>query len=71
MTVPRFDVTPFLVQDEGQHFDRKSLFEGPDESKRPRDRRSDEPSPGLHFLAFSPTSGSLRPGPSGTGRLPA
>ena len=26
---PLFDVQPFLNQDEGQHFDRKSLFHGP------------------------------------------
>ena len=26
---PQFDVTPCLSQDEGQHFDRKSLFHGP------------------------------------------
>lgn len=26
---PRFDVKPFLSQDEGQHFDRNSLFQGP------------------------------------------
>jgi ATP-dependent DNA helicase RecG len=34
-----FDVTPFLTQDEGQHFERKSLFHGPPEAKKPRDRR--------------------------------
>lgn len=34
-----FDVTPFLRQDEGQHFDRKSLFHGPPEAKKPRDRK--------------------------------
>lgn len=28
MTEPQFDIAPFLDQDEGQHFDRKSLFEG-------------------------------------------
>ena len=36
---PRFDVKPFLNQDEGQHFDRKSLFHGPPGEKQPRDRR--------------------------------
>jgi hypothetical protein len=36
---PRFDVKPFLNQDEGQHFDRKSLFHGPPGKKQPRDRR--------------------------------
>ena len=25
MTESQFDITPFLDQDEGQHFDRKSL----------------------------------------------
>ena len=30
MSQPAFDITPFLHQDEGQHFDRKSLFEGPE-----------------------------------------
>jgi ATP-dependent DNA helicase RecG len=34
-----FDVTPFLHQDEGQHFDRKSLFHGPPDAKKPRDRK--------------------------------
>jgi ATP-dependent DNA helicase RecG len=34
-----FDVTPFLTQDEGQHFDRKSLFHGPPEAKKPRARK--------------------------------
>ena len=35
----RFDITPFLDQDEGQHFDRKSLYEGEDGAKRSRNRR--------------------------------
>jgi ATP-dependent DNA helicase RecG len=39
MTGPTFDLTPFLGRDEGQHFDRKSMFEGEDGKKRPRDRR--------------------------------
>ena len=34
-----FDVTPFLHQDEGQHFDRKSLLHGPPDAKKPRDRK--------------------------------
>lgn len=34
-----FDVTPFLHQDEGQHFDRKSLFHGLPDAKKPRDRK--------------------------------
>jgi ATP-dependent DNA helicase RecG len=39
VSATRFDVTPFLHQDEGQHFDRKSLFHGPPEAKKPRDRK--------------------------------
>ncbi len=35
-----FDPMPFLQQDEGQHFERKSMFEGPDGRKRARDRRA-------------------------------
>jgi ATP-dependent DNA helicase RecG len=38
-TTPVFDVTPFLTQDEGQHFDRKSLYHGPPDRKRSRNRR--------------------------------
>ena len=40
MSMPQFDVTPFLRQDEGQHFDRKSLWEGREGAKRARDRRA-------------------------------
>ena len=40
MTEPQFDITPFLDQDEGQHFDRKSLFEGASGTKQLRDRRA-------------------------------
>jgi ATP-dependent DNA helicase RecG len=39
MNAPTFDLTPFLGRDEGQHFDRKSMFEGEEGKKRPRDRR--------------------------------
>ena len=40
MTESQFDITPFLDQDEGQHFDRKSLFEGAGGAKQLRDRRA-------------------------------
>jgi len=40
VTTPSFDLTPFLGRDEGQQFDRKSMFEGEAGKKRPRDRRS-------------------------------
>ncbi|NQW63077.1 MAG: putative DNA binding domain-containing protein, partial [Deltaproteobacteria bacterium] len=39
MTKAAFDITPFLHRDEGQHFERKSLFEGPEGAKVPRERR--------------------------------
>ena len=38
MTESQFDIAPFLDQDEGQHFDRKSLFEGARGTKEPRGR---------------------------------
>lgn len=40
MTPSTFDPSPFLHQDEGQHFERKSMFEGPEGRKRARDRRA-------------------------------
>lgn len=40
MTPSTFDPGPFLHQDEGQHFERKSMFEGPEGRKRARDRRA-------------------------------
>ena len=41
MTIPAstFDVTPFLTQNEGQHFDRKSLLHGPPEAKKLLERK--------------------------------
>ncbi len=39
-TPSTFDPSPFLHQDEGQHFERKSMFEGPEGKKRSRDRRA-------------------------------
>ncbi len=38
MTESQFDIAPFLDQDEGQHFDRKSLFEGARGTNQLRDR---------------------------------
>lgn len=72
----RFDVTPFVLQDEGQHFDRKSLFQGPGlssdrgglESSRSSDRG------GLGSSAPSDRGGQscrgLRIGGSWTARAP-
>lgn len=38
MTRPHLDLTPYLRQEEGQFFDRKSLFHGPPGTKKPRNR---------------------------------
>ncbi len=39
-TAANFDIAPFLGLTEGQHFERKSLFEGEPGKKKPRDRKS-------------------------------
>ncbi|HVG60870.1 MAG TPA: ATP-binding protein, partial [Hyalangium sp.] len=59
MTSAPFDVTPFLRQDEGQHFDRKSLFEGPEEAKRTRDRRSVRNQVAEYVAAFANAEGGV------------
>ena len=40
MTPATFDITAFTGLHEGQHFDRKSLFQGPEGKKVPRDRKT-------------------------------
>jgi ATP-dependent DNA helicase RecG len=59
MTTPRFDPTPFLGQDEGQHFDRKSLFEGPEGAKRARDRRAVRDQVAEYVAAFANAEGGV------------
>ena len=59
MTSAPFDVTPFLRQDEGQHFDRKSLFEGPEDAKRTRDRRSVRNQVAEYVAAFANAEGGI------------
>lgn len=39
MPTIHLDLAPYLRQEEGQFFDRKSLFHGPPGRKRPRDRK--------------------------------
>ena len=56
---PQFDVTPFLRQDEGQHFDRKSLFDGPEGKKRPRDRRTVRDQVAEYVAAFANAEGGV------------
>ena len=54
-----FDVTPFLHQDEGQHFDRKSLFHGPAHAKRPRDRREVRDQVARYVAGFANAEGGV------------
>lgn len=54
-----FDPTPFLGQDEGQYFDRKSLFHGPPEARRPRDRRQVRDQIAEYVAAFANAEGGV------------
>ena len=54
-----FDVTPFLHQDEGQHFDRKSLFHGPRDAKKQRDRRAVRDEVARYVAAFANAEGGV------------
>ncbi len=58
MTTPRFDITPFLGQDEGQHFERKSLFEGPERTKS-RPRRAIRDDVAKNVAAFANAEGGI------------
>ena len=55
----RFDITPFLSQDEGQHFDRKSMFEGPPGAKKPRGRREVREQVAEYVAAFANADGGV------------
>ena len=59
MTTPRFDITPFLNQDEGQHFERKSLLEGPDGAKKSRNRRAVRDDVAENVAAFANAEGGI------------
>jgi ATP-dependent DNA helicase RecG len=59
MNNPQFDITPFLGQDEGQHFDRKSLFDGPEGAKRARDRRAVRDQVAEYVAAFANAEGGV------------
>ena len=59
MTEPQFDITPFLDQDEGQHFDRKSLFEGASGTKQPRDRRAVRDQVAEYVAGFANAEGGV------------
>ncbi|MXZ08370.1 MAG: hypothetical protein F4Y79_02905 [Gemmatimonadetes bacterium] len=55
----RFDITPFLDQDEGQHFDRKSLYEGEDSAKRSRNRRAVRDQVAEYVAGFANAEGGV------------
>ena len=59
MTDPLFDITPFLTQAEGQHFDRKSMFEGPPGAKRPRKRGKVREQAAEYVAAFANADGGV------------
>ena len=59
MTTPSFDITPFLEQDEGQHFERKSLFEGPEGAKKSRARRAIRDDVAENVAAFANAEGGI------------
>ena len=59
MNEPNFDITPFLRQEEGQHFERKSLYEGEPGSKRPRDRRAIRDDVAENVAAFANAEGGV------------
>ena len=59
MTTPRFDITPLLDQDEGQHYERKSLYEGPEGSKKSRDRRKVRDEVAENVAAFANAEGGV------------
>lgn len=54
-----FDVTPFIGRDEGQHFDRKSLYEGPAGRKVARDRRAVRDQVAEYVAAFANAEGGV------------
>lgn len=59
MTTQYFDITPFLDQDEGQHYDRKSLYEGPAGRKKPRRRRAVRDQVAEYVAAFANADGGV------------
>lgn len=59
MILPQFDISPFLNQDEGQHFDRKSMFEGPVGEKRARNRRAVRDQVAEYVAGFANAEGGV------------
>ena len=59
MNETRFDITPFLNQDEGQHFDRKSMFHGKEGAKRPRERKEVRDQVAEYVAGFANAEGGV------------
>ena len=59
MSRPAFDITPFLHQDEGQHFDRKSMSEGREGAKRSRGRRGLRDQVAEYVAGFANAEGGI------------
>ena len=55
----RFEVTPFLDREEGQHFDRKSMYEGPLGKKTARKRRAVRDQVAEYVAAFANAEGGV------------
>jgi len=56
----RFEVTPFLDREEGQHFDRKSMYEGPLGKKTARKRRAVRDQVAEYVAAFANDEGGVQ-----------
>ncbi len=56
---PRFDIAPFLHREEGQHFDRKSMYEGPPGRKVARKRRAVRDQVAEYVAAFASAEGGV------------
>lgn len=59
MTPATFDITAFTGLHEGQHFDRKSLFQGPEGKKVPRDRKTVRDQVAEYVAAFANAEGGV------------
>ena len=52
-----FDIANLIIQPEGQYFDRKSLWHGPEGAKRPRNRRDVRDEIARYVAAFANADG--------------
>ncbi|MGA2083781.1 MAG: ATP-binding protein [Holophaga sp.] len=59
MTTLHLDLTPFLAQEEGQFFDRKSLLHGAPQNKRPRNRSEVRDEVATYVAAFANADGGV------------